>query len=384
MKHGTWAFSFLLVAAAAAADPGHGVTLPPTSFTTLITTPLAIEGLTSDYNGNLYTPGRSTTAGAPCPVWRVNSANPTLVLVGNIPAPSPTTACSPSGLAFGPDGQLYVTQSNNDIYRFTPSDTAPPTATVFAANVPGNNGLAFDWNGNLWTGDGTTGVGRVWRIAPDGTPTEVFRIQAMANTVTGAPSGVTSVGRSAVTLPPGTAQPLVANGLQFDHAHNLYIADTARGAIWKVRVKQDSTPVVDTGCDATFPADTLCLTHVWVQHPYLEGADGFVLDEAGNLWVDANERNAVIFVFNPVGEALEVFRNPVDAVTMLRNAGPLEFPTSPVLDGHKLCTANSDGNRRDNSPSTDGEIGGPGEPKGKISCLDQRVPIPGMVLPIRH
>jgi sugar lactone lactonase YvrE len=384
MKHGTWAISFLLFSAAAAADAGHGS--PPASFSTLITTPLVIEGLTSDYQGNLYTPGRQSTAGQPCPVWRVNIANPTLVLVGNIPAPSPTTACSPSGLQFGPDGQLYVTQANNDIYRFTPSDTAPPTATVFATGVPGNNGLAFDWNGNVWTGDGTTGLGRVWRIAPDGTPTEVFRIQAMANTVTGAPSGVTSVGRSAVTLPPGTGQPLVANGLQFDRAHNLFIVDTARGAIWKVHLKQDSTPEVDTGCDTTFPADTLCLTHVYFQHPYLEGADGFVLDQAGNFWVDANERNAVIFVSHGGGDATEVFRNPVDAVTLLRNAGPLEFPTSPVLMDHQLCTANSDGNRRDNSPSTDGEIGGtaPGSPKGKISCLDQRVTIPGMPLPIKN
>ena len=381
MKRAMWAFSFLLFSAAAAADPGHG--LPATSFSTLITTPLGIEGLTGDYQGNLYTPGRAA-AGLPCPVWRINIANPSLVLVGNIPAPSGTTACSPSGLAFGPDGRLYVTQSNNDIYRFTPSDTAPPTATVFAANVPGNNGLAFDWNGNLWTGDGTTGLGRVWRITPDGTATEVFRIQPMANTVTGAPSGVTAVGRSAVTLPPGTAQPLVANGLQFGRDHNLYIVDTARGAVWRVHVKQDSSVDADMGCDQTFPADTLCLSQVWVQHPYLEGADGFVMDTANNLWVDANERNAVIFVFNPTGEAVEVFRNPVDAVTMLRNAGPLETPTSPVLDGHTLCTANSDGNRRDNSPSTDGEIGGAGQPKGKISCMNQRVTIPGRVLPVQH
>ena len=61
-----------------------------------------------------------------------------------------------------------MTQSNNSIYRFVPSDSAPPMATVFATGVPGNNGLAFDWNGNLWTGDGTTGLGRVWRISPGG------------------------------------------------------------------------------------------------------------------------------------------------------------------------------------------------------------------------
>ena len=77
-----------------------------------------------------------------------------------------------------------------------------------------------------------------------------------------------------------------------------------------------------------------------------------------------------------------MFRDPPDSTTQLRNLGPLETPTSPVLMGHQLCTANSDGNRRDNSPSSAGEIGGTGGPKGKISCMDQRVAIPGMVLPI--
>jgi sugar lactone lactonase YvrE len=372
-----WAFPFVFFASAALADPGHAPA--PASFTTLITTPLAIEGLTSDYQGNLYTPGRALSAGAPCPVYQVPLDNPTLIVVGNIPGNTP--ACSPSGLAFGPDGLLYVTQNDGNIYRFAPNATTPPTATVFASGVPGNNGLAFDWKGNLWTGDGTTGLGRVWRITPDGTATEQFRIQPMANTVitAGTPSGV---GRSAVTLPVGAAQPLVANGLQFDHAHNLYIADTARGALWLVHLKPDATPEVHVGCDSTFTADTLCLDHIWVQHAYLEGADGFVLDVAGNAWVDANERQAIVFVANGLRQAVEVFRNPVDPATQLRNGGPLETPTSPVLMGHRFCTANSDGNRRDNSPNTAGEIGGPGEPKGKISCLDQPVTIPGLALPI--
>jgi sugar lactone lactonase YvrE len=383
MRSCRWALFLLFFSAAALADAGSPVKSHNASFSTLITTPLGIEGLTNDNAGNLYAPGRAA-AGQPCPVYRVGIDNPqnTFTVVGNIPAPTTTTACSPSGLAFGPDGQLYVTQSNSTIYRFTPSASDPPMATVFATDVPGNNGLAFDWNGNVWTGDGTTGLGRVWRISPDGVPTEVFRIQPMANVVTGAPSGVDKVGRSAVTLPANTAQPLVANGLAFDHAHNLIIADSARGALWRIRIRRDSTPDADMGCDETFPADTLCLSQVWVQHPYLDGSDGIVIDEAGNVWSDANERNAVIFVSSS-GDATEVFRNPVDAVTKLRNAGPLETPTSPVLVGHTFCTANSDGNRRDNSPSTDGEIGGPGEPKGKISCLDQRVSVPGMRLPIR-
>jgi len=392
MKTTSWLAAFVLASAGTANAENHSVAA---SMSTLITTPLAIEGLANDDQGNLYTPGRALNPGDPCPVWRIPLDNPSLTVVGLVPAPSPTASCSPSGLTLGPDGQLYVTQTDR-IYRFMPSDSSPPTVTLFASGVPGTNGLAFDWNGKLWTGDGTTGQGRVWRISPDGTPTEVVRIQPMANEVT-TPSGVANVGRDVRSLPPGTitvtatsrnasntagSQPLVANGLAFDHAHNLYVADTARGALWRIHVEQDSTPDIRTGCDETFAADTLCLSHVWFANPMLEGADGIFLDEAGNIWADANERNAVVFVSGN-RHAIDVFRNPVDATTLLRNAGPLETPTSPVVAGHRFCTANSDSNRRDNSPSTAGEIGGPGEPKGKISCLDQRVAIPGMRLPVR-
>jgi Gluconolactonase len=260
--------------------------------------------------------------------------------------------------------------------------------------VPGNNGLAFDWNGNLWTGDGTTGLGRVWRISPQGVPTEMFRIQPMANDVT-SPSGVTNVGRDVRSLPPGHistpartatdalgSQPLVANGVAFDHSHNLFIADTARGALWKVHLDHDSNPQMSTGCDSTFTANTLCLSHVWFANPYLEGVDGIALDEAGNIWADANERNAVVFVFAGTRQAIDVFRNPVDATTQLRNAGPLETPTSPVVVGHKFCTANSDGNRRDNFAEHRGRDR-PGRPAARQDLVPrQRVTIPGMSLPV--
>ena len=82
----------------------------PATFRTLVTTPLAIEGLTADEEGRLYTVGRAGVAGSPCPVWRVGGGSPpALTVVGNIPAPSPTTQCSPSvedqttGLSPGPE-----------------------------------------------------------------------------------------------------------------------------------------------------------------------------------------------------------------------------------------------------------------------------------------
>lgn len=362
------------------------------SFSTLITTPLTIEGLTGDTRGNLYVPGRNAGNGAPCPVWRVNIANPSLVLVGKIPAPSATTQCSPSGLAFDRQGRLYVTETDK-IYRFIPNDRSTPTANLFATGVPGTNGLAFDADGNLWTGDGTTGQGRVWKIGPTGgVGVEMFRVQPMANEVIAG-----GIGRDARTLPPGTiaitptsrnasntagSQPLVVNGVAFNREGDLLIADTARGAIWKVSFTSSGALASNTGCDTTFTPNTLCLENVFVAHPLLDGADGIALDETGNIWVSANERNAIAVV-SDTGEVTEVFRNAPNATTQLRNVGPLESPASPFLSGRTLCTSNSDGNRRDNSPNTAGEITPVGPNRGKISCMDELTNASGLPLPIR-
>lgn len=353
------------------------------TFTTLAVTPLAIEGLIADRDGNFYTTGRAA-APALCPVWRVSG--PTLTVVGFIPNPA---ACNPSGITFDAHGDLYVADaaSGGIVWRLSPDATVPPTAAAFATGVPGTNGLAFDRDGNLWTGDGTTGQGRVWRIDSTGgavcTPgseiacREAFRIQPMANAA--------GIGRSNSTLQAPAApnpQPLVANGLAFTHDGDLYVADTARGAIWKIELDRHGNLKSRTGCDTTFTANTLCLDNVFVTHPFLDGTDGIALDRAGNIWNSANERNAIVVVTRD-GRVMEIFRNPV--LAGLRNAGPLELPTSPVLIGKRFCTANSDGNRRDNSPNSAGEVnqGGPVGARGKISCMDQELEIPGARLPVR-
>lgn len=358
------------------------------SFTTVFKSTLGIEGLTGDRRGNLYSAGRGTDS---CPVTRVPATGGTPVLVGSIPAP-----CSPAGLAFNADGRLFITNVDT-VVALTPSTSNPPTATVFATGVPGANGVAFDRDGNLWVSDGTTGQGRVWRVGRGGgAGTEVFRVQPMVNEVN-VVDGVGGVGRDPRSLPPGSvtitpngraaadtagSQHLVANGLAFSgDGGTLYVGDTARGAIWRVELDGSGNLRSPVGCDTTFTADTLCLDNVFVAHPYLEGVDGIALDRAGNIYAAANERNAIAVV-TPDRRVVEFLRSPADPATRLRNDGPLEFPTSPFLTDRKLCITHSDGSRRDNFPNTGGEVGPNVPERAKISCLDQRLAVSGLPLPV--
>ena len=140
-------------------------------------------------------------------------------------------------------------------------------------------------------------------------------------------------------------------------------------------------------------SNTLCLDNVFVAHPYLEGATGIALDRDGNIWVPANERQAIVVVTKH-RKVIEVFRNPVNSVGLRNSADPavgnnhiLEFPSQIFLTGKVLCVSQPDGGYRDNSSRRLGEVNasavvdGP-IPLGKISCMDQELKIPGLRLPI--
>ena len=92
------------------------------TFTTLITPPRSIEGLTGDHAGNLYVGG---TGAAPCPIWKINLHNPSLTVVGNIPVTLAAT-CALSGIALDALNNVYQADGTaGRIYTFTPNARQP-------------------------------------------------------------------------------------------------------------------------------------------------------------------------------------------------------------------------------------------------------------------
>jgi hypothetical protein len=179
-------------------------------------------------------------------------------------------------------------------------------------------------------------------------------------------------------------QAITANGVAFNVSGRImYVADTSRGAIWAAKLKNNGELDSKTGCDPTFHDNTLCMDSLYVAHPLLEGIDGFVLNKKGDILASVNERNAIVVVNTSQKEVVDLFQNPADGTTFLRNGDlttnpprPLEFPTSPFLSGKSFCTTNADTARRDNNPA------GPGE-GSKVNCIDQPFAVPGLPLPIK-
>lgn len=158
------------------------------TFTTRAITPFAIEGLTGDAAGNLYTTGRQTDLTKNCPVWRI-AANGSRVTVGFIPNP---TACNPSGITFDAAGNLYIADAatisgvSGFVWRVRPDpagcqsddSTSPlcatvPLAVAFASGTPGQTAspsIATAISGPVTAPPGSAESGRSGRPAGYASP----------------------------------------------------------------------------------------------------------------------------------------------------------------------------------------------------------------------
>jgi hypothetical protein len=121
---------------------------------------------------------------------------------------------NPEGLAIARDGTLFVSVSPlGDVWRIPPGSTEPQPFAHVNGIVGGRDfgllGLAVDVFGNVY--------GAVQSANPDANG--VWRFDRTTG---------------AATRLPGTAAIGLPNGLAFDKQMNLFVTDSARGAIWRI------------------------------------------------------------------------------------------------------------------------------------------------------
>jgi len=240
---------------------------------------------------------------------------------------------NPEGLAIGRNGTLFVSVSPlGDVWRIPPGSTHPQPFAHVNGITPGSDfgllGLAVDVFGNVY--------GAVQSANPDANG--VWRFDRTTG---------------AATRLPGTAAIGLPNGLAFDKQMNLYVTDSARGAIWRI----------PWGGSAS----------IWLQATALTGdgslglnlgANGIAI-QRGVLTVTNTERRTVLQIpkvggqpggisllaslpagDNPDGVTMDVFgdafiamnlANAIGEVTpsgsmhVVASGGPLDFPSSVVF-----------------------------------------------------
>src|SRR5688572_15102135 len=278
---------------------------------------IRIEGLASDSQGRLYTSDLDSRR-----FFRFTPSTNSLEMLGTLPRTA-------SGMAFDSAGNLYMA-SGDVILRASASalggsQISATDVVTFATGVTGANGLAFDTSGRLYVSGGATG--NIYVVASNGV-TSTFA------------SGLTSERQD---------QRISTNGLAFWTDGMLYSSNTGTGSIDRISVNADGT---------------VGQVQQWVKDPLLLGADGITFASNGDLYVAANERNAIVRV-TPQGQVSDVASNG--------NSGPLEFPASPSFSGNALYASNFDIARATNSPNTPG-IG------ASIARID--VGVAGLPLPV--
>jgi sugar lactone lactonase YvrE len=184
-----------------------------------------------DAAGNLYvTLSGSRGQKVPVSVYKISPRGILTPFVHDI--------INPTGMAFGPDGEIYISSRfDGRVYRAT----AEGTVTVFAGDLGVATGIAFDPQGYLYVGDreGTiyrvnrTGVATVFATLAPSVAAFHLASDAQGNLYVTNPSmsGYDAIHR---ITPQGEIQTFVGDlgrpqGIAFDDQGNLYVVAYSRG-----------------------------------------------------------------------------------------------------------------------------------------------------------
>ena len=157
---------------------------------------------------------------------------------------------NPSGLAFSPRGELFVTsRAEGIVYKIAPDGAA----SVFAEGLGIATGIAFDPAGDLYVGDRSGTIFKI-RIDAEGKPGETFVFATLEPSIAAYHLAFDSQGTLHVTGPTTSSSQSIhaidpaghrtdffsglgrAQGLAFDAEDNLYVAASLHGDRGIVRI----------------------------------------------------------------------------------------------------------------------------------------------------
>jgi gluconolactonase len=192
----------------------------------------------------------------------------------------------PAGLAFAPDGSLWVADEGKDIHgllRIAPNGAASIMNNTYNGQpLNGANDLVFDRQGTIyfsdpWGSNADNMIGGFYRRLPDGTPEQ---------------------------LDSGLGFP---NGVALNHAEDsVFLAETVRRRILRYPIAADGS--VGPG-------------EHWADTGPTGGPDGMAFDEQGRLFV-AVYGAGIIAVFSADGQLDEQIRLPGANPTNVAFGGP--------------------------------------------------------------
>ncbi len=287
------------------------------------------DGMALDRAGNVYVSNPSFSApGYPGLIFKITPKFQWSVFC-TLPASAVTKVVGPMGIAFGPDGNLYVADNQyytdknyqSRILRVNIKGGKPQGTDVVVKGLKHPN--AVRWHrGALYITD------TKWEVEDDANTSGIFRIplDEMKNdsvliqpTLEEAHLLTTF---AAIRQPNGKA--MGADGMDFDSEGHLFVGMFSDGRVFKLTLNAEGTQVESR--------------EDFLAYGKIPSCDGIFIDKrTDNLYLADSEANAIRIV-SPTGKLSTLAENgDTDGAD-----GGLDQPCEPLLVGNKLFVANFD------------------------------------------
>jgi sugar lactone lactonase YvrE len=307
-----------------------GALLKPALLAKLDDTCSSPDGMCIGKDGNIYLSmnNKNTEFKSPCKIMRITKDD-LLETFCELPGHPDTKICSPLGIGFGPDGNLYISDNQlfvkdakmgtSRVLRVVIKDGKAEKVETVVTGLNMANGLACKGD-SLYVNDTTLGA---TKPMPSGV--YCFKISELK---ADAPVAVTGLKdpHLLVKVETENTDPLYqvgANGLDFDSKGNMYVCDFGDAEIMKV----------------TFDAEgKVASAKSLAKGGGMLSCDGCHTDQEGNLWVADFMGNAIAKVNCETGEVTIVAKNaPGDGAD-----GSLDAPSECIRRGDKVYVSNID------------------------------------------